>query len=148
MALVSAYGVARANAPLELLKIERRELGPNDVEIAISHCGICHCDLHFAHGEWGAQQFPAVPGHEIVGMVSRIGANVKTCKPGQSVGVGCMVDSCHECSACHEGEEQFCERGQTGTYMGVEKQTGLPTHGGYSKAIMVNQDFVLHIPEG
>jgi uncharacterized zinc-type alcohol dehydrogenase-like protein len=137
----------RANGPLECVKIERRELGPNDVEIAISHCGVCHSDLHFSHGEWGETPYPAVPGHEIVGKVTRVGAGVTKHKTGDLVGVGCLVGSCGVCSACKEGEEQFCENGFVGTYMGVEKETGKPTNGGYSQAIVVDQDFVLRIPE-
>jgi len=147
MSQVSAYGAVRADAPLQPVKIERRALGADDVEIGITHCGICHSDLHFARGEWGEQPAPAVPGHEIVGLVRAVGANVTKHKVGDRVGVGCMVDSCRQCEACHEGEEQFCA-GQTGTYMSVEKQSGLPTYGGYSKSITVTQDFVLRIPDG
>lgn len=147
MTEVSAYGAVRHDAPLQPVKIERRALGPHDVDIEITHCGICHSDLHFVKGEWGAQPAPSVPGHEIVGRVRAVGAHVKKHKVGDRVGVGCMVDSCRECSACQEGEEQFCEAGNTGTYMGVEKLTGLPTYGGYSKSIVVTEDFVLRIPE-
>ncbi|MEQ1817654.1 MAG: NAD(P)-dependent alcohol dehydrogenase [Terricaulis sp.] len=147
MSQVSAYGAVRPDAPLQRAKIERRELGADDVAIDITHCGICHSDLHFVRGEWGEQPSPTVPGHEIVGVVRAIGANVTKHKVGNRVGVGCMVDSCRQCDACHDGEEQFCTK-QTGTYMGVELQTGLPTYGGYSKSITVTQDFVLRIPEG
>jgi uncharacterized zinc-type alcohol dehydrogenase-like protein len=135
----------RGDAPLEQVKIERRALGAEDVEIEISHCGICHSDLHFVRGEWGEPARPAVPGHEIVGRVKNVGAKVTKHKVGDLVGVGCMVDSCRQCDACQEGEEQFCT-GHTQTYSGVEKQTGQPTRGGYSKAIVVTQDFVLRIP--
>ncbi|HRO03476.1 MAG TPA: NAD(P)-dependent alcohol dehydrogenase [Terricaulis sp.] len=147
MSQVSAFGAVRPDAPLQAVKIERRDLGADDVAIDISHCGICHSDLHFVRGEWGDTPSPAVPGHEIVGVVRAVGANVKKYKPGDRVGVGCMVDSCRQCDACAEGEEQFCTA-QIQTYAGVEKQTGLPTYGGYSKSIIVTQDFVLRIPDG
>lgn len=147
MSQVSAYGALRPDAPLQAVTIERRELGPDDVAIDITHCGICHSDLHYVRGEWGDTPSPAVPGHEIVGVVRAVGANVTKHKPGDRVGVGCLVDSCRACDACAEGEEQFCS-GHTQTYNGVEKQTGLPTYGGYSKAIVVTQDFVLRIPDG
>lgn len=147
MSQVSAYGAVRADAPMQPVKIERRALGADDVAIDITHCGICHSDLHYVRGEWGEQASPAVPGHEIVGVVRAVGANVTKHKPGDRVGVGCMVDSCRACEACQEGEEQFCTK-QIGTYGGVEKQTGLPTYGGYSKSIVVTQDFVLRIPDG
>lgn len=147
MSQVSAYGAVRADAPLQAVKIERRELGADDVAIDITHCGICHSDLHYVRGEWGETPSPAVPGHEIVGVVRAVGANVTKHKVGDRVGVGCMVDSCRSCEACGEGEEQFCS-GHTQTYNGVEKQTGLPTYGGYSKSITVTQDFVLHVPDG
>ena len=148
MSQVSAYGAVRPDAPLQAVKIERRELGADDVAIDITHCGICHSDLHYVRGEWGETASPAVPGHEIVGVVRAVGANVTKHKVGDRVGVGCMVDSCRACDACAEGEEQFCSGGQIQTYNGVEKQTGLPTYGGYSKSITVTQDFVLRIPEG
>jgi uncharacterized zinc-type alcohol dehydrogenase-like protein len=144
---VSAYAAPSATGDLGPVKIERRDLGATDVEIAISHCGVCHSDLHYSRNEWGATPYPAVPGHEIVGRVARVGAGVTRHKAGDLVGVGCLVDSCRVCSACGEGEEQFCENGGTGTYMGLEKQTGRPTYGGYSKAIVVDQDFVLRIPD-
>ncbi len=147
MSQVSAFGAVRADAPLQPVKIERRELGADDVAIDITHCGICHSDLHYVRGEWGETASPAVPGHEIVGIVCAVGANVTKHKPGDRVGVGCMVEPCRQCDACQDGEEQFCAK-QIGAYMGVEKQTGLPTYGGYSKSITVTQDFVLRIPDG
>jgi uncharacterized zinc-type alcohol dehydrogenase-like protein len=147
MTEVSAYGAVRHDAPLQPVKIQRRALGPHDVDIEITHCGICHSDIHFVKGEWGEQTAPAVPGHEIVGHVRAVGAHVKKHKVGDRVGVGCLVDSCRSCSACEEGEEQFCETGHTQTYSGVEAQTGLPTYGGYSKSIVVTEDFVLRIPD-
>ena len=147
MSQVSAYGAMRPDAPMQPVKIERREIGADDVAIDISHCGICHSDLHYVRGEWGQPSSPAVPGHEIVGVVRAVGANVSKYKVGDRVGVGCLVDSCRACDACAEGEEQFCTT-HTQTYSGVEKQTGLPTYGGYSKSIVVTQDFVLRIPDG
>jgi uncharacterized zinc-type alcohol dehydrogenase-like protein len=147
MSQVSAYGAVRPDAPLQAVTIERRDLGADDVAIDITHCGICHSDLHYVRGEWGETASPAVPGHEIVGIVRAVGAGVTKYKAGDRVGVGCLVDSCRACDTCAEGEEQFCS-GHTQTYNGVEKQTGLPTYGGYSKAIVVTQDFVLRIPDG
>ncbi|MGE3866345.1 MAG: NAD(P)-dependent alcohol dehydrogenase [Hyphomonadaceae bacterium] len=146
MSTFSAIGARLKTAPLEFVKIERRAVGPEDVEIEITHCGICHSDLHFVRGEWGETNSPAVPGHEIVGRVRAVGAKVTRHKVGDIVGVGCMVDSCRHCDACEEGVEQFCTS-QIGTYSGVEKETGRPTNGGYSKAIVVTQDFVLRIPD-
>jgi len=140
MTAVSAFGASRADAPLAALTIERRALGANDVAIDILYCGVCHSDLHYARNEWGFATYPAVPGHEIV-------ARVTTHKPGDMVGVGCLVDSCRTCEPCSENEEQFCTT-QTQTYGGKEKQTGQPTHGGYSKAIVVDAHFVLRIPAG
>src|SRR3546814_896337 len=105
----------------------------------------CHSDVHFARGEWGDPRYPCVPGHEIVGRVSAVGESVARFQPGDLVGVGCMVDSCGHCPSCGEGLEQYCENGLTGTYMGVEAQTGLPTYGGYSDHIVVRENFVLRI---
>ncbi len=147
MVAVSAYGAASADAPLAPLTIERRALGDTDVAIDILYCGVCHSDLHSARNEWGFASYPIVPGHEIVGRVSAVGAKVTAHKPGDMVGVGCLVDSCRTCEPCTEHEEQFCTE-QTQTYNGVEKQTGRPTNGGYSKAIVVDAHFVLRIPAG
>jgi alcohol dehydrogenase (NADP+) len=146
MSKVSAWGAQSADAPLALLNVERRALGPKDVAIDIQFCGVCHSDLHYARNEWGRTTYPAVPGHEIVGRVREVGAGVTKHKAGDMVGVGCMVDSCRVCEPCGEGEEQFCAK-QTGTYGGVEAQSGRPTYGGYSKAIMVDEHFVLRVPE-
>lgn len=139
-----------ANAPHEPLKpfsFERRDLGPKDVKIDIAYCGVCHSDLHTARGEWGGTVYPCLPGHEIVGTVSAIGASVTKFKVGQKAGAGCMVDSCRECESCKAGLENYCERGFVATYNSTEKQTGLQTYGGYSKAIVVDEDFVLRLPE-
>jgi uncharacterized zinc-type alcohol dehydrogenase-like protein len=142
------YAAYDATTPLRPWRFERRNPGPRDVQIQILYCGICHSDLHTVREEWGQIQFPQVPGHEIVGRITAVGGDVQGFTVGQTVGVGCMVDSCRSCSACQEGLEQYCETGFTGTYGGVEKETGRPTQGGYSDTIVVDQDFVLRIPDG
>jgi alcohol dehydrogenase (NADP+) len=143
---VYAYAAQSADTPLGPFAIERRAIGPADVAIDILFCGVCHSDLHAARGEWGGTAYPIVPGHEIVGRVREVGAEVTRHSPGDMVGVGCMVDSCRVCEACTEGDEQCCVQGMVATYGAVEKQTGLRTNGGYSKAIIVDQNFVLRIP--
>jgi alcohol dehydrogenase (NADP+) len=146
MPQTSAFGAPAADQPLTSLAIERREPGPRDVAIDILFCGVCHSDLHTARGEWGQEEWPIVPGHEIVGRISAVGDAVEGFAVGELAGVGCMVDSCRTCDSCGEGLEQYCENGPpTFTYGGVEKETGRMTHGGYSKAIVVDQDFVLRI---
>ncbi len=141
-----AYAAQTAATRLAPFSIDRREPGPKDVALQILYCGVCHSDLHTARGEWPGVQFPSVPGHEIVGRVTAVGGDVKKFKPGQIVGVGCMVDSCRTCSACKDGLEQYCEGpvGFTGTYNGPIFG-GPNTFGGYSAAITVDQDFVLAI---
>ena len=148
--MIPAFGYAAhsAAAPLAPYSFERRDPGPKDVQIQIRYCGVCHSDLHAARGEWGGVAFPLVPGHEIVGVVAAVGGQVTRFKEGDLVGVGCMVDSCQHCRSCAEGLEQYCENGFVGTYMGVEKETGKPTNGGYSDKIVVKDDFVLRISEG
>jgi len=143
---VKAFAAQSAITPLAPFTIDRRAAGPKDVAIEILYCGVCHSDLHTARGEWHGVQFPAVPGHEIVGRVIAIGAQVKKFKPDQIVGVGCMVDSCRTCAPCKEGLEQLCDGpvGFTGTY-GGPIAGGPNTYGGYSTAITVDQDFVLAI---
>jgi uncharacterized zinc-type alcohol dehydrogenase-like protein len=125
--------------------IERRELGPTDVAIEILFCGVCHSDLHMARNEWSATTFPVVPGHEIVGRVSAVGAEVEKFGEGDLAGVGCMVDSCRTCASCQEGLEQYCEKGNVQTYGSPDEHTGGVTHGGYSTAVVVDQDFVLKV---
>ena len=127
--------------------ITRRDLKPKDVLIEIKYCGICHSDIHSAHGEWGQQTYPLVPGHEIAGIVTAVGSEVTKHAVGNRVGVGCMVDSCGECENCLKGEEQFCLKGMTGTYGNIDKY-GQFTQGGYSTHIVVTEDFVLKIPDG
>lgn len=147
--MIPAIGIAAHDAagPLSPWTFERRDVGARDVQIEILYCGICHSDLHTVRGEWGPIQYPQVPGHEIVGRVVAVGGEVSRFKAGDLVGVGCMVDSCRVCDSCKEGVEQYCDNGMVGTYGGVEKETGRPTQGGYSTAIVVNEDFVLRVPE-
>ncbi|MCX2963611.1 NAD(P)-dependent alcohol dehydrogenase [Gordonia sp. NPDC062954] len=144
---VNAYIATAADAPLEPATIERRDPKPHDVVIDIAYAGICHSDIHTARGEWGRTAFPVVPGHEIAGIVSAVGSEVTRYSVGDRVGVGCFVDSCRECEPCQAGDEQYCERGMTGTYNAVDRD-GEPTHGGYSKAIVVDENYVCGIPEG
>jgi uncharacterized zinc-type alcohol dehydrogenase-like protein len=144
---VTAYATAAAKAPFEKTTIQRRDLGPRDVLIKIAYAGICHSDIHTAREEWGDALFPLVPGHEIAGTVEEIGSDVDKYGPGDRVGVGCMVDSCRECENCRAGEEQYCLKGNIGTYNAIGRD-GRPTEGGYSTHIVVDQDFVLGIPEG
>ncbi|MFC7051232.1 NAD(P)-dependent alcohol dehydrogenase [Hansschlegelia quercus] len=143
----TGYATESADQPLGPYGFERRDVGPTDVRIEIAYCGVCHSDLHTARNEWKNTVYPCLPGHEIVGKISEVGPEVTKFKVGQVAGVGCMVESCRECASCKEGLEQYCENGFVGTYNGVEKQTGRNTFGGYSKAIVVDQDFVLRIPE-
>ncbi|MDR1075535.1 MAG: NAD(P)-dependent alcohol dehydrogenase [Xanthomonadaceae bacterium] len=144
---ISAYAAAAAKVPLAPHAIERREPGPHEVLIDIRYCGVCHSDLHQVRDEWGGSIFPMVPGHEIVGHVAKVGAHVARFKVGDTVGVGCFIDSCRECEQCKTGEEQFCEQGMTGTYNAYERGTQTPTYGGYSTRITVNEDYVLRVPE-
>jgi uncharacterized zinc-type alcohol dehydrogenase-like protein len=148
-----AYAAATATSPLAPFSIERREPGPHDVLIDIAYCGVCHSDIHQARDEWGGSIFPMVPGHEIVGKVVQVGREVKKWKAGDTVGVGCFIDSCRECEACHAGEEQFCANGMSATYNGYERKgpqldRTRPTYGGYSKRIVVDENYVLRIPDG
>ncbi|MGN6640860.1 MAG: NAD(P)-dependent alcohol dehydrogenase [Mucilaginibacter sp.] len=142
---VKAYGNEAADAPLKGLNINRRIPTPHDVEIDILYCGICHSDLHTARSEWGPAEYPCVPGHEIVGKVTRVGDHVSKFKVGDTVGVGCMVDSCRECQYCKEGKEQYCEPGATFTYGAPDKHLGGHTLGGYSERIVVDENYVLRI---
>lgn len=144
---VKAWGAAAADAPLKEITIERRTNTAHDVEIEILFCGICHSDIHTARSEWGAATYPVVPGHEIIGKVVSAGTHVKKFKAGDIVGVGCMVDSCRTCEHCKSGYEQFCEEGVIYTYNSPDKHLGIQTFGGYSKNIVVDENFVLSIPE-
>jgi uncharacterized zinc-type alcohol dehydrogenase-like protein len=144
----TGYGATSAETPLKKLDFERRDPRPDDVQIDILYCGVCHSDLHTARNEWGNTTYPVVPGHEIVGRVSAVGPEVTKFRPGDLVGVGCMVDSCMRCAACAEGLEQYCENGFTGTYNGEEMHTKGMTYGGYASNIVVRDSFVLRIPPG
>lgn len=147
MSEIKAYGTHSATEELVPLKIERRELEPKDIAIEILYCGVCHSDIHTARSEWGPARYPVVPGHEIIGKVTAVGAEVKNFKPGDAVGVGCLVDSCQKCPACEEGVEQYCENGAIYTYGSPDKISGGHTLGGYSEKIVVDESFVLRIPE-
>jgi alcohol dehydrogenase (NADP+) len=143
-----AYAALSTRTPLGPFTIERRQPGLHDVLIDIQYCGVCHSDIHQAQDEWGGAVFPMVPGHEIVGNVVKIGDQVKKWKAGDIVGVGTFVDSCRECEACKAGEEQYCKRHLTHTYNAYERDGKTPTYGGYSTRITVDENYVLHIPQG
>ncbi len=140
------YAAKGPTAPLEPFNFERRDPGPRDVLIEILYCGICHSDIHQARDEWGGAIFPMVPGHEIVGRVTRVGPEVKRFTVGDLAGVGCFVDSCRTCESCRAGLEQYCEGHITWTYNGTEKDGKTPTYGGYSTQIVVDENYTLKIP--
>ncbi len=142
-----AYAANRCGEELKPLEIQRREPGANDVLIDIKFCGVCHSDVHQVKDEWGGARFPMVPGHEIAGIVASIGEQVTRFKPGDRVGVGCMVDSCKECDSCNDGLEQYCENRMVLTYNDLELDGKTPTHGGYSDHITVHERFVVRIPD-
>ncbi len=147
MSKANAIAAFNAKEPLGPLTIERREVGPRDVQIDILYCGVCHSDLHTARGEWAGTMYPCVPGHEIVGKVAAVGTDVRAYKAGDTVGVGCMVDSCQSCASCNGGEEQYCDgTGFVLTYNSPDKHLpGKVTYGGYSTQIVVDHKFVLKI---
>src|SRR4051812_13340076 len=142
-----AVGAPEPDAPLAALEVQRRAVGPRDVRIDIKFCGVCHSDIHFARGEWGEIPYPAVPGHEIAGIVAEVGSEVAGFAPGDRVGVGCMVNSCRECENCLAGEEHYCLKGNTQTYGSVDRD-GTITYGGYSDHVVVDEDFVVSVPDG
>ncbi|MGY2876250.1 alcohol dehydrogenase (NADP+) [Marmoricola sp. URHA0025 HA25] len=144
---VNACAAPAAGEPLAATTIERREVGPRDVLIEIEYAGICHSDIHTVRGDWGPQPFPVVPGHEIVGIVAEVGAEVTRHQVGDRVGVGCMVNSCGECVNCRNGDEQYCLNGMVGTYAGTDRD-GTTTQGGYSTHVVVDAAFVLSVPDG
>ncbi|WP_211363111.1 NAD(P)-dependent alcohol dehydrogenase [Gelidibacter salicanalis] len=144
---IKAYGAADSKADLKPMDIERRTCGDDDVKIDITYCGVCHSDIHTVRNDWKNSKYPVVPGHEIIGRVTKVGKNVTKFRKDDLVGVGCMVDSCQQCSACKEDLEQFCEKGMVGTYNGRDVHLGGHTFGGYSTAVVVNKEFVLRIPE-
>src|SRR3954453_23783177 len=141
----NAYGAYAAAKPLDPIAIERREPGPSDVQIEIAFCGVCHSDLHTVRSEWGGTLYPCVPGHEIVGHVTAVGSEVSKFAVGDTVGVGCLVDSCQHCHSCAEGLEQYCENGFTGTYNSATPDAPGHTLGGYAERIVVDDRFVLRI---
>ncbi len=147
MLKVNAYAAHQTGDELKPYQIERREPGSHDVQIDILFCGVCHSDLHFINGDWGQVESPIVPGHEIVGRVEKIGPSVTKYKIGDMVGVGCLVDSCRTCDSCEEGLEQYCMPGATMTYGSVDKKGSGMTQGGYSTKMVVDQDFVVKIPD-
>ncbi|WP_233810409.1 NAD(P)-dependent alcohol dehydrogenase [Paraburkholderia sp. HP33-1] len=146
--VINGYAAAAPGDALAPFQFTRRHPRVDDVVIEIQYCGVCHSDLHQAHNDWGNTRYPVVPGHEIIGRVSEVGASVTRFKTGDIVGVGCLVDSCGDCSPCCEGEEQYCLKKPTPTYNGVDRHDGSPTYGGYSERIIVSEKFVLRIPDG
>jgi uncharacterized zinc-type alcohol dehydrogenase-like protein len=147
MTKIKAFAAQDAESTLGPWNLERRAPGPKDIQIEILYCGVCHSDLHQIRNEWGNSIFPMVPGHEIVGRISKIGSEVKKFKVGELAGVGCLVDSCRKCENCKEGLEQYCLNGSSPTYNGLEQDKKTPTYGGYSKMIVADQDFVLQISD-
>jgi uncharacterized zinc-type alcohol dehydrogenase-like protein len=148
MLVCTGFAAQSATDTLKPFTFDRRDVGPDDVQLDILFCGVCHSDLHYARNEWQNAVYPACPGHEIIGRVVATGANVTGYKTGDHVGVGCIVDSCRTCAACREGLENYCENGMTGTYGGTEPVIGGPTHGGYSNSLVVDQNYLLRIPAG
>ena len=142
------YAAQSATSPLAPFAFERRALRPNDVSMEILFCGVCHSDLHTSRNDWGWTKYPNVPGHEIVGRVIEVGAQVTRHKVGDTVAVGCLVDSCQHCDQCHSGQEQYCRNGRTDTYNSPDRLTGDNTLGGFSKHVVVREEFVLRLPEG
>jgi uncharacterized zinc-type alcohol dehydrogenase-like protein len=148
MPTIQAWGAKAAGKSLEPMTIERREPKPRDVVLEVLYCGVCHSDIHQARDEWSAGLFPMVPGHEIVGRVTRLGSEASKFKVGDLAGVGCMVDSCRRCSSCSEQLEQFCENGNAATYNGTEMDRKTRTYGGYSTQVVVDERYTLRIPKG
>ncbi len=148
MTSTRGWAAAAAHTPLGPFTFDRRDPRPHDVVIDIAYCGVCHSDIHQARDEWGGSIFPMVPGHEIVGSVAAVGGDVTRWRVGETVGVGVFVDSCRECDSCRAGEEQYCEQGMTVTYNGRERDGATPTYGGYAERIVVDENYVLRIPDG
>ncbi|WP_165856808.1 NAD(P)-dependent alcohol dehydrogenase [Marinobacter sp. JSM 1782161] len=147
MANTKAYAAQSETSGVAPFGIDRREPRPDDVSIEIDYCGVCHTDIHFAENDWGMTQYPVVPGHEIVGRVTAVGSDVTGFQVGDVVGVGCMVDSCRQCSACEAGLEQYCLEGNTPTYNGEDRHDHSVTYGGYSEQVVVSERFVVKVPE-
>lgn len=147
MTTTKAYAAQSADSALSPHAIDRRDVGAHDVKFEILYCGVCHSDLHVVKNEWQGTHYPVVPGHEIVGRVTEVGAHVRKFKAGDLAGVGCLVDSCRDCDNCRKGLEQFCRNGSTGTYNAKDKHLGGFTFGGYSKEIVVDESFVLKVSD-
>lgn len=147
MTPTKGYAVQGATTPLGPYQFTRRDPRPDDVEIQILYCGVCHSDVHQVRNEWGNSIYPMVPGHEIVGRVTRVGNKVKGFREGDLAGVGCLVDSCRECDNCRDGLEQYCEKGSVGTYNARERDGKTVTMGGYSNLIVTREEFVLKVSE-
>jgi alcohol dehydrogenase (NADP+) len=147
MIATKSYAAQSAISPLSPFNFQRREVGPHDVLIDIKFCGVCHSDLHQVRDEWGGSIYPMVPGHEIVGKISKVGEKVKNFKVGDLAGVGCFVDSCRTCASCRAGNEQYCETGMAGTYNGYEMDKKTPTYGGYSNFVVVDENYTLRISD-
>jgi uncharacterized zinc-type alcohol dehydrogenase-like protein len=145
---VLGFAAQSATDALAPFRFERRDPRPDDVEIEILYCGVCHSDLHMARNDWGWSFYPVVPGHEIIGRVVGVGAEVTKFKVGEHVGIGCMVDSCQHCAACEQGLEQYCEEGHTLTYGSRDRIDGMMTYGGYSEKIVATERFVVKVPDG
>ena len=148
MTPTKAYAAQSATSGLAPWTLDRRAPRPDDVSIDILYCGVCHTDIHIAENDWGRSRYPVVPGHEIVGRVTQVGPEVTRFRPGDLVGVGCLVDSCRTCEACGRGLEQYCLNGYVGTYNGVDRHDGTVTYGGYSERVVVSDRFVVNIPDG
>jgi alcohol dehydrogenase (NADP+) len=144
---VTGYAAQNAASPLAPFSFDRRDPGPRDVQIEVLYCGVCHSDLHMARNEWNMSNYPVVPGHEIAGRVTKVGSEVTRFRIGALAGVGCLVNSCRTCPECRDGLEQYCQTGFTLTYNSPDKHTGKITYGGYSNMIVVDEDFVLRLPE-
>ena len=144
---VRGFAAHSPTEPLVPFRFERRDPRPDDVVIEILFCGVCHSDIHNARNDWGSAKYPMVPGHEIVGRVLRVGSDVKRFKPGDHVGVGCLVDSCQHCTSCERGHENYCPE-MVLTYSDTDRRDHMPTYGGYSDTIVVTEKFVLRLPDG
>lgn len=144
---INAYGAESAISPMHNLTVSRRAVSEFDVEIEILYCGICHSDLHAVHNDWGGTVYPIVPGHEIVGRVTKIGEGVTKFNIGDLAGVGCIVNSCRECDYCHDGNEQYCSKGWTLVFNAKDRKHGGITYGGFSESIVVDENYVVHVPE-
>jgi len=147
MIATKGYAAQNPTAILQPFNFSRREVGPHDIRIEIAYCGVCHSDLHQVRDEWGGSIYPMVPGHEIVGRISKVGSVVTKFKAGDLAGVGCFVDSCRVCDSCKAGNEQYCDVGMAGTYNGYEMDKKTPTYGGYSDCIVVDENYALHVSD-